>query len=196
MKAVLHGLLSMLLIVSVASADEPMAKIGEKAPEFTLVDLDGNSHSLADLTKQGKIVVLEWFNNDCPVCAKHAQSKTIINLVNDYQDKGVVVLGIDSTHMHDGKEADVKKKAEEWSINYPILKDFDGKVGRTYGAKTTPHMFVIDKSGMLAYDGAIDDQTPDGTNYVRQALDQVLKGETVAQSKTKPYGCSVKYKKG
>jgi peroxiredoxin len=168
------------------------AKVGAKAPEFSAKDTDGKQHTLADYTKQGKIVVLEWFNADCPYCQNHAKEGTMTSLVKDYGTKNVVFLGVDSTAAHQGKESDIKAKIAEWKLNYPIITDFDGKVGKTYGAATTPHMFIIAKDGVLVYDGAIDDQGE--TNYIRQALDEIIAGKTVSKSKTKPYGCSVKYK--
>lgn len=173
-------------------------QIGDKAPDFTLKGFDGKEYTLSSLTKEGKIVVLEWFNSECPFCVKHGEAKTIINIVNDYKDKNVVVLGINSGGPGKagyGKDEEASKK---WGLNYPILQDAEGKVGREYGAKTTPHMYIIGKDGTLAYQGAIDNK-PQGAvdanavNYVRQALDQMIKGEKVSTAETKPYGCSVKY---
>ena len=98
------------------------------------------------------------------------------------------------------KESEINAAVKEWGVNYPILTDFDGKIGHLYGAKTTPHMSVIDKKGTLVYEGAIDDDSRGGKspsermNYVATALDQLLAGETVATPRTKAYGCSVKYK--
>ena len=182
--------------------DHAHAAIGKPAPLFNLQDSNGKEHSLAALLAKDdvKAVVLEWFNHSCPVCTRIAESKSIINLVNSYKDKGVVFLGIDSTNAHEGKESAINDQIKKWGVNYPILTDFDGKVGHTYAAKTTPHMFIIDKKGMLVYHGAVDDD-PRGkkseserTNYVTAALDQILAGETVATSHIKSYGCSVKYK--
>ncbi len=177
--------------------DHPHAKVGHKAPPFTLKDTHGEIHELAKYTADGKIVVLEWFNHGCPVCAHHAAEGTIIKMVEQYKDKDVVFLGIDSTHFHDGKTEEINTKIKEWKLNYTILTDFDGKVGHMMNAKTTPHMFIINKDGILVYDGAIDNaKTGDGkTNHVTVALDQLLAGQTVETSKTAPYGCSVKYKK-
>ncbi len=178
-------------------------KIGDEAPAFSLADTHGKTYNLVDVLKDDnvKAVVLEWFNHDCPVCARHAQEKSMISLVNDYQAKGVVFLGIDSTSWHEGKTSELNTIIGKWEVNYPILTDFDGKIGHQYGAKTTPHLFIINKQGQLAYDGAIDDDKPgskpaaERTHFVREALDQLLSGETIARSKTQPYGCSVKYKK-
>ena len=180
--------------------DHVHAAVGKPAPQFTLTDTTGGKHSLTDVLKSEnvKVVVLEWFNHECPVCAQHATEKTMINLVNTYKDKGVAVFGIDSSYGHMGKESDINAKIKEWGVNYPVLKDFEGKIGHLYGATNTPHMFVITEDGNLVYSGAIDNrkQGDDRINYVDAALEQVLAGETVAKSRTEPYGCTVKYKKG
>jgi len=168
-------------------------KVGEMAPDFTLTDTNGKSYTLSEWTKKGNIVVLEWFNSGCPYCVKHGKEGTMKAIVDDYKDKGVVMLGINSGgkgKQGHGKDAEAIKA---WGLNYPILIDESGKVGKSYGAKTTPHMFIIGKDGKVAYMGAIDDQKEGGKNYVRQALDQIIKGETVTESSTKPYGCGVKY---
>lgn len=176
------------------------AKVGEKAPGFTLTDTNGTKHTLTEtLKKEGvKAVVLEWFDHECPVSKDHAKKKTTIKLTDTYKPKGVVFLGVDSTFAHTAKEADVNKMIKEWGVNYPVLADFDGKVGKSYGAKTTLHMFVINKDGTLVYDGAIDNEKEktggETINFVDQALKQVLAGQTVATSKTTPYGCKIKYK--
>jgi peroxiredoxin len=176
------------------------AKLGEAAPDFTLKDSDGKEHHLSDYTKDGKIVVLEWFNPECPFIKLHFEKQTtMVDMYSKYKDKGVVVIAINSTNSGNpsfGKDADAKKK---WKIDFPILIDADGKVGHIYGAKTTPHMFVIDKKGILRYDGAIDNDpkldksAKDKHNYVRAALDSLLAGKKVAEAETKPYGCGVKY---
>lgn len=175
-------------------------KIGDKAPEFTLKDTDGKEHKLSDYTKKGKIVVIEWFNSGCPfIKLHHEKQTTVADLYKDFKDKNVAFLAINSTnsgHPDFGKDADAKTK---WKIDFPILVDSDGKVGRTYGAKTTPHMFVIDKNGMLAYQGAMDNdprmekKDAEKVNYVRAALNDLTAGKKVATPETKPYGCSVKY---
>ncbi|HRX85139.1 MAG TPA: thioredoxin family protein [Phycisphaerae bacterium] len=176
------------------------AKVGEKAPDFTLKDTDGKEHSLSDYTAQGKIVVLEWFNSGCPFIQMHHQKEsTLADLYKDFSAKDVVFLAINSTnseHPDFGKDAQAKK---DWNIEYPILEDTDGKVGHAYGAKTTPHMFVIGKDGKLVYSGALDNDprnTKSGSekvNYVRSALDDLEAGKPVATAETKPYGCGVKY---
>lgn len=181
-------------------AADTAAKVGEKAPDFTLKDTDGKEHRLSDYTKDGKIVVLEWFNPGCPfIQLHHEKQTTFVDLYKDFKDKNVVVLAVNSTNSGNrdfGKDAEAKKK---WKIDYPILLDTNGKVGHMYGAKTTPHTFVIDKKGMQAYSGAIDNDPrnqktgEDKVNYVRAALADLKAGKKVAKSDTKPYGCSVKY---
>lgn len=174
------------------------AKIGEAAPAFTLTDLDGKTVNLAD--HKGKIVVLEWFNPECPFVVKHHKVNTTFKTLHEqYSSKNVVFLAINSSA--DGKQGNGvklnKEKAAEYKIAYPILVDADGKVGKMYGAKTTPHVYVIDTEGKLAYQGAIDnnnDRTKAGdVNYVKDALEALLANKKVEKSQTTPYGCSVKY---
>jgi peroxiredoxin len=175
-----------------------VAKVGEKAPGFTLTDTDGKSHNLSDF--QGKVVVLEWFNSECPFVVKHhAKNTTMADLSNEFVGDEVVWVAINSGapgKQGAGLELNKKVKAE-WNISYPILLDESGQVGKMYGAKTTPHMYIIDKDGTLKYTGAIDNNpsatTLGDVNFVRQALEEVLAGETVTTAETKPYGCSVKY---
>ena len=177
--------------------DAKGAEVGQKAPAFTLTDTDGKTVKLADFA--GKIVVLEWFNPECPVIQQHHKSGTTFNdLHKEFADKGVVFLAINSSakgKQGSGLELNKEKKAE-YKLPYPILLDESGDVGRLYGAKTTPHCFVINKDGILAYNGAIDNNTGDkakSKNYVANAVNQLLRGETVTEAKTKPYGCGIKY---
>jgi peroxiredoxin len=171
------------------------AVIGKTAPSFTLKDQDGNAHSLADF--KGKIVVLEWTNPDCPVVQGCYKEDRIASLAKKYAEKEVVWLAINSSH-YAGAEMN-KKWREKQAFTHPVLDDHSGDVGRTYGAKTTPHMFVVDASGTLVYSGALDN-TPPGRdsdngriNYVDQTLGEILAGKQVSVAETKPYGCSVKY---
>ncbi|MFG0292769.1 MAG: thioredoxin family protein [Phycisphaerales bacterium JB050] len=188
-----------------AQSNEAKAKVGEKAPDFTLTDLQGEKvHTLSEYTKEGKVVVLEWFAPDCPYVIKHysnTETSTVNTLVNEYKDKDVVFLAINSSaadHPY-GKTDRNLERVEEWKINHPLLVDASGVVGKTYGARTTPHMFIIDTDGVLRYAGALDNNSSSRgvgeTNYVRQALDEILAGETVTVSETRPYGCGVKYAK-
>lgn len=175
--------------------------VGDMAPNFTLKDTAGKEHTLADLTKEGKIVVIQWFNPECPFVVKHYGKKG--NTFNDmhakYKDKNVVILGINSGA--EGKQGAGLEKNQtalkDWKIEYPILMDMSGAVGKQYDAKRTPEMFIVGKDGKIAYHGAIDDDrgadAPGKVNHVAVALDQILAGETVTKAETQPYGCSVKY---
>ncbi len=180
-----------------ATAAPDVAKVGEKAPNFTLKDDKGKEHSLSDFA--GKNVVLQWINPDCPVCVRVSTDGTVRNMVNELKkiDPRVVHLTINSTHY---QAADIGAKyLREHKIEAPALHDQDGKVGRMYAARTTPHMYVIDAEGILRYSGAIDDdrsgRKSDKTNYVINAMNQIKAGETVSPDQTRPYGCSVKYAK-
>ena len=177
------------------------AVVGKPAPAFTLKGLDGKEVKLSDY--KDKIVVLEWFNPGCPVVQRHHDKDSLKTLAADTTKDGVVWLAINSGAAgKEGSGADVNKKgAEKWSLKHPILLDEDGTVGRAYGAQTTPHMFVIDAKGVLAYAGAIDND-PNGEmkpeeriNYVREAVASLKKGEPVKTPTSKSYGCGVKYGK-
>lgn len=182
--------LALALAVSAGAAE-----IGQPAPDFTLVDHEGKTVKLAEL--KGKIVVLEWTNPQCPFVKRHVAAATVNKLVDRYAGKNVVFFAVNSSHMQDRAFSAEAKSAA--NLTYPILVDQEGLVGKLYGARTTPHMFVIDTEGKLAYDGAIDDDQEGKTgaaarNYVAEAVDSLLAGVPVRQGKTKPYGCSVKYK--
>ncbi len=178
--------------------EEKKAKVGEAAPKFTLVTTEGKEVKLEDF--KGKIVVLEWFNPECPFVKKHHElNNTMVETANKYKDKDVVWLAINSSAPgKQGHGKDYNEQArKDWKLPYPVALDESGEVGHAYGAKTTPHMFVINKEGVLVYAGAIDDDNDPKqvgkTNYVVEAVNATLKGETVKDSETKPYGCGVKY---
>jgi peroxiredoxin len=172
--------------------------VGAAAPEFKLKDLDGREVSLKSLA--GKTVVLEWVNPECPFSDRHAREKTMSNLAKKYGK--VVWLGINSTsstHANYLEPAKHKAWVSENGVPYSILYDSSGDVGRAYGARTTPHLFVIDPQGKVAYNGAIDDD-PRGKNaqaarrnYVDGGLAAALSGKAIDPAVTEPYGCSVKY---
>jgi peroxiredoxin len=171
--------------------------IGQAAPAFELKDTDGKTVKLADF--KGKIVVLEWFNPECPFVKKHhTDNKTMSDTYAKYKDKGVVWLAINSGaagKQGAGTELNAKAK-QDYKIAYPILMDESGKTGKAYGSKNTPTMFIIDAQGNFAYIGAIDNDSTQklGTiNHVDQALGQILAKETVSTPVTKAYGCTVKY---
>jgi peroxiredoxin len=175
-------------------------EIGALAPDFTLSDTDGNDHTLSAYTKDGLIVVIEWFNPDCPFIKKHHLShKTMNELRAEYLEKGVVWLAINSSAPgKQGHGLERNRRARvEYEMAYPILIDESGAVGRLYGAKTTPHMYIVGTDGKLLYEGAIDDNRDVATlgevNYVAEALAAITAGKPVAESETRPYGCSVKY---
>lgn len=173
---------------------------GDKAPDFTLKDTDGQEHSLAKYLADGKVVVLEWFNPDCPFILKHHKlNHTMTETYAFLGHKGVVWLAINSAAPgKQGAGLERNRRAhQEYEMNFPILLDEDSHVGRAYGAKTTPHMFIIGKDGLVKYTGAIDNDPSPGQvgqrNYIIAALRSVLDGRPVVDPQTKPYGCSVKY---
>ncbi len=172
--------------------------VGESAPGFQLKGLDGKTHSLAD--HKGKTVVLEWINPECPYSDRHAREKTMTRLADKHGQ--VVWLAINSTSPKHGNYLEPAEHLA-WNkkngIDYAVLYDPSGEVGKAYGAKTTPHMYIIDPQGKIAYNGAIDDD-PSGrkgqaerTNYVDLGLSAEAAQRDPNPATTKPYGCSVKY---
>ena len=181
---------------SFAADEQKAAKVGEAAPDFSLQDQNGKTVKLSDF--KGKVVVLEWFNQKCPYVVRHYKTKTMINTADKYKGQDVVWLAVNTTAGISAE--DNKTTAETWGISYPILSDTSSSVAQAYGAKSTPHMFIIDKEGKLAYKGAIDDDSSmegtkgdKATNYVAKALDEILAGKPVSTPETKQYGCNVKY---
>lgn len=177
-------------------------EIGKPAPAFTGTDSNGKPHSLPD--HKGKIVVLEWNNPECPYVKKHYESMNMQKLQEEYTGKDVVWLTVNSSA--EGKQGHLTPEAantlikEKGAKQTAYILDPKGEIGKLYGAKVTPHMFVIDKDGNLAYDGAIDDNDstdatdiPASKNHVKAALDSLLAGKPVETAQTKPYGCGVKY---
>jgi len=180
-------------------------RVGEPAPGFTGTDSNGQTHKLSDY--RGKFVVLEWTNNGCPYTRKHYASGNMQALQKEWTAKGVVWLTVLSSAT--GEQGYMTAEQENAYIAKvhadptAAILDPTGTIGREYSAKTTPHMFVIDPSGKLIYDGAIDDHpTTDpadvksSKNYVSAALTEAMAGQPVAVSSTRPYGCSVKYAGG
>jgi peroxiredoxin len=189
-----------------AAPDEPAAdaarspaKVGKAAPDFELTDTAGREHKLSDYATDGKLVVLEWFNPDCPIAkAYHHPENQMVALAAEFAERDVVWLAVNSgAEGKQGAGLERNKRAvEEYGITYPVLLDMSGEVGRRYEAKTTPHMYVIDTEGVLRYAGAIDDGDPRAkgeVNHVRQALEEILAGKAVTTKTSKPFGCSVKY---
>jgi peroxiredoxin len=200
--SILSFCISALISVSATQSSIAETKAATDAPNFSLVDSLGKTYSLSDL--KGKFVVLEWLNHGCPFVRKHYSSGNMQKLQSTYTAKGVVWLSIASSAP--GKEgfmtaeetnAAIKEKKSQATA---VLIDSDGKVGKLYGARTTPHMFIINPESKLIYSGAIDDNSSSRSaaiegakNYVAQALDEAMAGKVVAESETEPYGCSVKY---
>ena len=170
---------------------------GRRAPAFELKSFDGQTVSLAQY--KGRVVVLEWFNMDCPFSKYHHETKsTMVDLAKKYKSKEVVWLTINSTN-NTTPEAN-QAFAKRHKLPFPILDDRAGRVGRAYGARTTPHMIIVDKEGLIAYNGAIDSaplgkakEGVEAIGYVDQALAQLMSGRKVSTPATPPYGCSVKY---
>jgi peroxiredoxin len=182
-----------VLLMLAATAAFAQVQNGSPAPDFTLKDTTGKDQKLSDY--KGKIVVLEWTNEECPFVVRHyGDTDTMIKLANANPD--VVWLAIDSSS-HRTPEI-LAAWIQKESIPYPVLSDQDGTVGKAYGAKTTPHMFIIAADGTVAYQGSIDNN-PRGNksnvvNNVEKALAELKAGKPVSEASTKPYGCSVKYK--
>ena len=179
------------------------AVIGQPAPAFSTVDANGKTVSLSDF--KGKHVVLEWVNPGCPYVQKHYNSGNMPATQKAATAKGAVWLAVNSTER---AASDYLKPTaldgwmkEQGAAPTAVLMDEDGVIGQAYGARTTPHMFIIDPKGVLVYAGGIDsiasarpDDIPRATNYVNQALGEAYGGKPISAAATKAYGCSVKYK--
>jgi hypothetical protein len=179
-----------------------VANVGQPAPAFSATDTSGKTVSLADF--KGRHVVLEWVNPGCPYVRKHYDSANMPATQKDATGKGVVWLSINSTHTGASDYLPPARLAgwmkDKGGAPTATLMDADGKVGRAYGARTTPHMYVVDPTGKLIYAGAIDSKPSanpadikTATNYVNQALAESLAGKPVSQPATQAYGCSIKY---
>jgi peroxiredoxin len=190
------------LIAAAAYAFDP-PPVGSAAPDFSLTDAKGKTHSLSEY--KGKYVVLEWFNPECPFVKKHYGSDNMQKLQDEYTGRGVVWLTIDSNApgtQGNLTPEEAEKVTTAWKTHQTaLLLDPEGKAGRAYGAKNTPDMVIINPEGKIAYEGAIDSKAtpnpadiPSSTNYVKAALDESLAGKPVTKPQTKPYGCHVTYK--
>jgi peroxiredoxin len=191
-----------LAVLAAAVSAHAQAVVGQPAPAFTTQDEGGRTRSLAEF--KGKVVVLEWWNPDCPFVGKHYKSGNMQKLQKEWTGKGVVWLTVNSSAAGQQGHVDGTKAAALMSGQHgaasAVLLDPSGTVGRAYGAKTTPHMFVIDAKGTLVYAGGIDDKpstdaadVATATNYVGAALAQLTAGQPVAVATSQPYGCGVKY---
>jgi peroxiredoxin len=202
------GLCAMLVLGSISLADPnaPEKKEGQCtamhdkdpniAPMFALTDPNGKEVKLSDF--KDKIVILEWFNYDCPFVKALHQSGVPTEMLKKIDKKKVVWLAINSTYYATAKGN--QDFITEYKLTYPVLLDPESKVGKLYKAKTSPHIFIINPQGKIVYQGAIDNaplaKKPDKeayVNYVEKALDELLAGKDVSIKETKPYGCSVKY---
>ena len=197
-----RSLLAAAALATLAAPALAAATVGQPAPAFSAMDSNGKRHALADL--RGKTVVLEWTNAGCPFVQKHYESGNMQRLQAAATSDDVVWLTVNSGAP--GKQGHVTgREANAVLANWKAkpsayLLDGDGRVGRAYGATVTPHMYVIDAEGTVAYAGAIDD-TPTADqadiarakNHVVAALADVKAGRPVAAATSKPYGCSVKY---
>lgn len=195
-------LLAAAICLGVAAPAVAEPQLGQPAPTFKATDADGHARSLADFA--GKTVVLEWTNSGCPYVGKHYGSGTMQALQKKETADGVVWLTVSSS-APDMQGYFTPRAAKAWAAKEhwagtAILLDSAGKIGREYGAKNTPHMFVIDKTGRVAYMGGIDDRPyadPESLKgakpYVAMALADLRAGRPVATPVSQPYGCSVKY---
>ncbi|MBA3650311.1 MAG: thioredoxin family protein [Chthoniobacterales bacterium] len=192
--------LTALTTGALGAAEVP--KVGTAAPNFSLPDSKGKTHSLGDF--KGKYVVLEWFNPGCPFVQKHYTSDNMQALQQEFTGKDVVWLTIDSSAQ--GKQGhlspeEANKQMADWKMKpTALLLDPDGKVGHEYAATNTPHMYIIDPGGNLIYSGAIDSKptadpkdVKDATNYVKGALEEAMAGKPVSTPTSRAYGCSIKY---
>jgi peroxiredoxin len=196
--------LSLVFGVLALSAGAALAgvEVGQPAPDFSLLDTHGQTQQLSQY--KGKWVVLEWYQPDCPFVKKHYGSGNMQALQKEFTAKGVVWLSIDSSAPGQEGNYPADKLNEiassQGAARTALLLDPDGKVGHEYGAKTTPDMYIINPDGKLVYEGAIDSKPTTAiadlkvaTNYVKVALDDSMAGKNVAQTVTRPYGCTVKY---
>lgn len=198
MKKAITILAAAVLTATLAFSD---AVVGKPAPDFEAKDINGKTHRLSDF--KGKIVVIEAYNLDCPFCANHYKTGAMQELQAWATGQGVVWLVVNSVHKKHPSYRTPEKAKQEFAAQKikatAWIDDSDGKLGKAYGLKTTPHLVIIDKDGIVAYNGAIDDRAAtDGDprtakNYVKDALQNLLSGKPVAVKQTKPYGCSVKY---
>ncbi len=186
-----------------AGAGAAEAQAGKAAPDFTFTDIEGTTAKLSDF--KGKYVVLEWFNHGCPFTEKHYKSDKMQDLQRKYTGAGVVWIAVNSTNEGHANYADAamtRKEAEAYgaSATYIVL-DPSGKIGKLYGAKTTPDIFIVSPQGKIIYTGAADsinstdtDDIQKAKNYIDLTLTEAMAGKPVTTPETKPYGCSVKYK--
>jgi len=198
MKTTKYLLLGAALLAAALPTLSAKVVVGQPAPDFTVTDIDGRSHQLSNL--KGKTVVLEWVNPECPFVVRHYGTGNMPSLQKAATADGVVWLTINSAAK--GEQGDYEPaKIKAWlskngAASTAYVRDQDGKVGKLFQAKTTPHMFVINPEGVLIYDGAIDSSprgASDAENYVKAALTAAKQGKLPAKTTSEPYGCGVKY---
>jgi peroxiredoxin len=199
MNRLLIGTLCGVTLVMGSAWAQP-ASVGGAAPAFAAKDLSGKTVALSDF--KGKYVVLEWTNPDCPYVRKHYDSGNMPATQKQATAKGAVWLSVSTGDTHSASELQSWQKTKGAAPS-ATLADTDGKLARAYGAKTTPHMYIVDPQGTLIYAGAIDSKASSNpsdiataTNYVDQALGEAMSGKTVSRAVTQAYGCSVKYPSG
>jgi len=192
-----------LLTGAMATDALASAAVGQPAPDFSAVDTSGKTRKLSEF--RGKTVVLEWVNPGCPFVRKHYDSANLPGLQQEFTARNVVWLAITSTEKAasdylapDRLDAWIKDRR---GTPTATLMDEEGTVGKAYGARTTPHMYIVDPQGRLVYAGGIDSipsarasDIKTATNYVRQGLNEALAGKPISAATTQPYGCTIKYK--
>ena len=200
--SILHFYFLIFISVLFISSANAAPSIGDLAPKFDSIDSNGKKISLSNYL--GKIVVLEWTNHDCPYVRRQYETGNMQMTQTKAKDMGVIWMSVISsapgTQGHvSSKEANRLTVVRKAKPKY-VLMDQSGAIGKLYKARTTPHMYVLNKKGILIYNGAIDDDPtswgkikPSAKNYVLQALSELVSGRTITDSTTQPYGCSVKY---
>lgn len=198
----LFRLCTFTLALAASTAAAAAVSVGQPAPAFRAIDTSGKTVSLADF--KGRHVVLEWVNPGCPFVQKHYDSANMPATQKSVTSQGVVWLAVNSTHQGASDYLPPAQLAawmkDKGGAPTATLMDADGTIGRAYGARTTPHMYVIDPQGKLVYAGAIDSKPTanpadiaTATNYVKQAVGESLGGKPISVATTRAYGCSVKY---
>jgi len=188
----------LLMTAVLFQGEGPRAEVGKPVPDFSLEDLRGKKWSLSDHRadekegRAGKIVVINFWSCTCPITAEYEDR--IGRIGKEYAEKGVVLVGIDS-NFNEPKE-EIVETTKGRGIEHPILLDLEGKVAGLLGARTTPHVFVVDAKGVLRYMGHVDNRKKPGSDgriaYLQDALEALVRGEEVKITKTDPHGCAIK----
>ncbi|MDO8277476.1 MAG: thioredoxin family protein [Burkholderiaceae bacterium] len=195
--------LALMVAGGLAVPAHAAATVGQPAPNFRATDTNGRTHQLSDF--RGKYLVLEWTNPGCPFVRKHYDSRNMQALQKEFTAKNVVWLAVNSTETAASDYLPPAKLAAwmtgQGTVPTATLMDVEGTMGRAFGARTTPHMYIVDPQGRLVYAGGIDsiassrmDDIKTATNHVRRSLSEALAGKPVSMATTPPYGCSIKYK--